>query len=190
MTDPARMNENDEYWVARAQAGDSEAFEHLVRRHQRGVYAFCRRLTGSHDEADDIAQEAFVRAYRSMDRFRGESRFGTWLRQIALNLVRSRARRKRRFPLVSLDPDTLPSDAATGTAPGQPGGDLDPLRSRLLRATVCELPEKQRRTLVLKIYEEMTHAEVARLMGCTIGTVKANLFHALRRLRRQLGDRR
>ncbi len=112
------------------------------------------------------------------------------LRQIALNLVRSRARRKRRFPLVSLDPDTLPSDAATGTAPGQPGGDLDPLRSRLLRATVCELPEKQRRTLVLKIYEEMTHAEVARLMGCTIGTVKANLFHALRRLRRQLGDRR
>ncbi len=182
MTDPTRVNENDEYWVARAQAGNSEAFEHLVRRHQRGVYAFCRRLTGNHDEADDIAQEAFVRAYRSMARFRGESRFGTWLRQIALNLVRSRARKQRRFPTSALDPDTLPSRMAPGSE--------DPLGSRRLQAAVRDLPEKQRHTLVLKIYEEMTHAEVACLMGCTIGTVKANLFHALRHLRRQLGGRR
>lgn len=187
MTDPKRVDDNEEQWVARSRAGDVEAFEQLVRLHQRGVYAFCRRLTGSHDEADDVAQEAFVRAYRSIDRFRGESRFGTWLRQIALNLVRSGARRRRLLRTTPLDPDTLPDDAAAGAGSERSLEAHDPFRSKRLRDAVRELPDKQRQTLVLKMYEEMTHSEVARLMGCTVGTVKANLFHALRRLRRTMG---
>jgi RNA polymerase sigma-70 factor (ECF subfamily) len=190
MTDPKMAEATDEHWVERARAGDVGAFEELVRRHQRGVYAFCRRLTGDHDQADEITQEAFVRAYSALDRFRGESLFGTWLRQIALNLVRSSVRRRRFEPLGGADLDRVPDPGPAGErGGGSPADGPDPIRRRHLEEAVRRLPERQRLTLMLKVYEEMTHAEVARALGCTVGTAKANLFHALRKLRRALGGR-
>jgi RNA polymerase sigma-70 factor (ECF subfamily) len=191
MTDPKMAEATDEHWVERARAGDVGAFEELVRRHQRGVYAFCRRLTGDHHQADDVAQEAFVRAYSALGRFRGESLFGTWLRQIALNLARSAMRRRRFEPLGGVDLETLAAPLPAGGQAGRsPADGPDPIRRRRLEEAVRCLPEKQRLTLMLKVYEEMTHAEVARSLGCTVGTVKANLFHALRKLRQALGGHR
>ncbi len=188
MTDPTMVEGSHVLWVSLARDGNVDAFEHLVREHQRSLYAFCRRLTGNHDEADEIAQETFVRAFPSIGQFRGDSRFGTWLHQIALNLVRSRARRRLRP--VDIDPDSLPSGSAGGAGQGTTDcHGSDPFRRRRLEAAVRNLPERQRLTLMLKVCEERTHAEVAHLLGCTVGTTKANLFHALRRLRRALGGR-
>lgn len=190
MTDPRMAEVDDEPWVERARAGDGGAFEELVRRHQRGLYGFCLRLTADHDQADDIAQEAFVRAYGALARFRGECRFGTWLRQIALNLARSRGRSRRLEPLGGADLDAFPAPVgAASAACGTPEGAVDPLGRRRIEEAIARLPERQRLALILKIYEDMTHAEAARMLGCTAGTVKTNLFHALRRLRRALGGK-
>jgi RNA polymerase sigma-70 factor (ECF subfamily) len=152
----------------------------LVRRHQRGLYGFCRRLTGDHDRADEAAQEAFVRAYCALGSFRGEASFGTWLRQIALNAVRSTGRRRKREiePLVADSPDPAGAHAPA-----------DPILRKRLDLAIASLPERQRLALLLKVRDERTHAEVAELLRCTIGTVKANLFHALRRLRRLMEER-
>ena len=182
MSDPKTLEVSDAEWVELARRGDAQAFDALVRRHQRSLYAFCRRLTGDHHQADEIAQEAFVRAYFGLRHFRSESRFGTWLRQIALNLVRSSARHRRRTTEIE-DPDAL---AAPQPEAGQ--GVEDPMRRRRLEAAVRALPEKQRRALILKIFDDMTHAEAAQALGCTVGTVKANLFHALRKMRALLGE--
>lgn len=188
MTDPKIAEVSDERFVERARAGDAAAFEELVRRHQRGVYAFCRRLTGDHDRADDAAQEAFVRAYGALAQFRGECRFGTWLRQIALNLVRSQARARRPEDPAGSLLDALPAPGTVAPGAAAPAGAGDPILRRRLEAAVRALPERQRLAVILKVQEEMTHAEAARVLGCTAGTVKANLFHALRKLRRMLGE--
>jgi RNA polymerase sigma-70 factor (ECF subfamily) len=180
MADPTTKEVSDERWVALARQGDAEAFEELVRRHQRGLYGFCRRLTGDHERADEAAQEAFVRAYCALESFRGEASFGTWLRQIALNVVRTTGRRHKRET-------EAPAPEEAGPADARPAA--DPILRKRLDAAVARLPERQRLALLLKVCGERTHAEVAEILGCTIGTVKANLFHALRRMRRLMGEK-
>jgi RNA polymerase sigma-70 factor (ECF subfamily) len=157
--------------------GEREAFDRLVVRYQREVYRLCYRHVNNHEDANDLAQEVFLKAWRAIGRFRGESSFSTWLYRIAVNSCLS-FRAKRR-PTVQELPETL-ADPVPGACARVESDD----EARRVREAVRRLPDKQRATLILKVYHELTHEEVAAILGSTVGTVKANLFHALGNLRR------
>ncbi|HSD28415.1 MAG TPA: sigma-70 family RNA polymerase sigma factor [Vicinamibacteria bacterium] len=161
--------------------GEREAFDRLVLRYQRDVYRLCYRFANNHEDANDLAQEAFLRAWRAIPRFRGESSFSTWLYRIAVNACLN-FRALRRPPTQEL-PESL-ADPLPGAEARLASDD----EARRVRAAVARLPEKQRATLILKVYHERTHEEVAEILGSTVGTVKANLFHALGNLRRLVAE--
>ncbi len=161
--------------------GEREAFDRLVLRYQRDVYRLCYRYVNSHEDANDLAQEAFLKAWRAIGRFRGDSSFSTWLYRIAVNACLNFRARKR--PLTQELPETL-ADPVPGAAARVEKDD----EARRVRAAVSRLPERQRATLILKLYHELTHEEVAEILGSSVGTVKANLFHALGNLRRLMAE--
>ncbi len=168
--------EIDERLVARFRKGEAAAFDALVVRHRAGIYRLAYRLLGTHEDADDLAQEAFLRAYRSLARFRGESSFRTWMTRILINLAIN-ARRSRR-PTAPLD------EAVTATSSAAEGTEAT-LRSQV-RHAVGQLPRRQRQILMLKVYGEMKFSEVASAAGISIGTAKATFFQAVQALRGRL----
>jgi len=174
--------ETDGALVLACQRGEREAFDRLVERYQRGIYRLCYRYVNEHEDANDLAQEAFLKAWRAIGRFRGDSSFSTWLYRIAVNACLNH-RALRRPPTQEL-PESLPDPAR--------GAEARALRddeAERVRKAVSRLPDKQRATLILKIYHELTHEEVARVLGSTVGTAKSNLFQALVKLRRLLDER-
>jgi RNA polymerase sigma-70 factor (ECF subfamily) len=173
-------SETDEQLVARFQAGDEAAFDALVVRHRAAIYCLAHRLTGRHEDADDLAQEAFLRAYRGLHRFRGESRFRTWMTRILVNLaINSRRARRATVPLEEAAGQT----AVTGEGP-------ETTLRRQVRQAVRRLPRRQRQILMLKVYEEMKFIEIADVTGISVGTAKATFFQAVQGLRRRLLIRR
>jgi RNA polymerase sigma-70 factor (ECF subfamily) len=177
--DAAAGREAERALVSACQRGEREAFDRLVERYQREIYRLCYRYVNNHEDANDLAQEAFLRAWRAIGRFRGDSSFSTWLYRIAVNACLNH-RALRRLPLQEL-PEALPDPALRADA-----GVVSADESRRVRQAVGQLPERQRATLILKVYHELTHEEVAQILGSTVGTVKSNLFHALGNLRRLL----
>ena len=179
-----RAGMDDRALVAAAAAGDRAAFDVLVRRHQRTVYGVCYRFTGEHADASDLTQDAFVRAYRGLARFKGDAAFGTWLYRIAVNvcLTRAAARTPATDPIAPLD---LADDR--GERPDAPlHRAQDAAR---VKAAIARLPKKQRLTVILRVYHDLPHEVIARTLGSSVGTVKANFFHALQNLRKLLGER-
>ncbi len=163
--------------IAASKRGEREAFDLLVARYQRPIYRLCYRYVNNHEDANDLAQESFLKAWRGISRFRGDSAFSTWLYRIAVNTCLNFRAARRPEPreldegLVDPRPIAL-SQVEREDAAGR------------VRAAVSRLPEKQRATLILKLFHELTHEEVAAILGSSVGTVKANLFHALANLRR------
>ncbi len=171
--------EDDRAAVEAARKGDRAAFDSLVEKYQRDIYRLCFRYVNDHQDANDLAQEAFLRAYRAIGRFRGDSAFSTWLYRIAVNgCINFRSARR---PPASELPEALPDPRR---------GAFDTLvedeRSRAVRDAVSRLPAKQRATVILKVFHELSHEEVAKALGSSVGTAKANLFHALQNLRKLL----
>jgi RNA polymerase sigma-70 factor (ECF subfamily) len=162
-------------------AGRRDAFDVIVVRHRRAIYQLCYRFLGNHEDASDATQDAFVRAFKGLARFKNESALGTWLYRVGVNTCLNRVATRR--------PDTEPVDAverADQTA-------IDPLNeivrgevSRRVRRAIRKLPPKQRATLVLRVYQDLTHEQIARVLGSSVGAVKANFFHALGNLKRIL----
>jgi RNA polymerase sigma-70 factor (ECF subfamily) len=175
--------EDERAAIAASQSGEREAFDVLVERYQRDVYRLCYRYLGNHEDASDAAQEAFLRAYRAIGRFRGDSAFSTWLYRIAVNACLN-FRSARRPPGDELESDALP-DLRPTAAERLAGAD----EARRVREAVARLPEKQRATVVLKVFQELSHEEVAKILGSTVGTVKANLFHAMGNLRKLMAEK-
>lgn len=167
--------DGDGAFVARFLGGDESAFDELVRRHRRAVYRLAYRLLGNHEEADDVSQEAFLRAYRALRGFRGDSSFRTWISRIAINL--SLSARQVRAPVVPIQEMPAPGSEAAGPEAA--------LRKEVRRA-VDGLPPRQRQVLVLKVYEGMKFSEIALAAGMSIGTAKATFFQAVRGLRARL----
>jgi RNA polymerase sigma-70 factor (ECF subfamily) len=167
--------------IAACRRGEREAFDQLVVRYQRDIYRLCYRYVNNHEDANDLTQEVFLRAWRAIGRFRRQSSFSTWLYRIGVNACLN-FRAARRPPAQEL-PDTI---AAPGVGVTERLERDD--QARRVREAVSRLPEKQRATLILKIYHELTHKEVARVLGSTVGTVKANLFHALGNLRKLMEE--
>ena len=165
--------------ITRAQSGDERAFERLYRENLSRVYALCLRMTGDRIDAEELTQEAFVRAWQKIGSFRGESAFSTWLHRLTVNLVltefRSRARRRER---VALSDDLTALDApARNEAP----------RERVdLESAIAALPEGARHVFVLYEIEGYKHEEIASMMGIASGTTKAQLHRARKLLRESL----
>jgi RNA polymerase sigma-70 factor (ECF subfamily) len=167
--------------VLAAQAGESEAFAGLVRRHQRRAYAVARAIVLSHDDAEDAVQEGFLHAFRALDRFRPEQAFGAWLHRIVANAALDIARRRK-----VRDADELPE---TLSSPHRDPAESDELRARLARA-LDTLGERQRAVIVLHDVEGYKHAEIGQLLGIPEGTARSDLHHARAHLRRQLSNLR
>lgn len=171
----------------KAQGGDRSAFEELVRRHHPQVLALCRSMLGDETEADDAAQEAFLKAWRGLGGFEGGSRFGTWLYRVASNHCLDLLRRRSRTRALSLDElverEGPAFERLLGSSPG-PASALEAadLGARLL----ATLPEEQRLALVLRETQGLRYDEIARVMGCTVDSVKARLKRARENLQAAL----
>lgn len=163
--------------------GDAKAFERIVREHRAAVYRMARRILGDHDSADEAAQIAFVRAWRSRDKFRGASSIRTWLIRIVLNVAKS-MRSSRKAGVSTRELETIPD---SGPASDERVG-RNQLRERVRRA-VTALPRRQREAVLLKVFSELSYRETAHVMGLTEGAVKAHLHQAVRNLRRGMGPR-
>jgi len=178
------MGVRDEDLVAAFQGGDAAAFDVLVRRWERKIQGAIYRMMRSEEEARDLCQETFLKAFRGLGNFRGQAKFSSWLYQIALNLCRDRIRRKKGKTWVSLD--EIGEAEATPRAPSVLDlvevGDL----SRRVAAAMGHLPEEQREAVILKEYEGMTFPEIATVLGVPVSTVKTRLYRGLSQLRRQL----
>ena len=168
--------------VDACRTGRRDAFDVIVRRHQRTVYQVCYRFVGNHADASDLAQDAFLRAWRGLAGFKRESSVGTWLYRIAVNTCLNRLAVKVP-PTRDVDGLAL-VDRTTESASERV---LRSERAARVRRAVLGLPDKQRATVILRMYHDLPHQQIAELLGNSVGSVKANLFHALRNLRRALG---
>ncbi|MEP6915766.1 MAG: sigma-70 family RNA polymerase sigma factor [Acidobacteriota bacterium] len=169
--------------VSACLAGRREAFDVIVERHQRQVYHLCYRFVGNHEEASDLAQDVFLRSYRALGGFKGTSAFATWLYRIGVNVCLNRMSAKGKTPrlgtLETVDPvDTRAERADARLLRGE--------RAAEVRAAIAQLPNKQRATLILRVYHELPHEQIAGILGSSVGAVKANFFHALANLRKRL----
>lgn len=164
----------EERWIDGSRRGDPGAFESLYRTYVRQVYGICRRLLDDNEDAEDMTQRAFLRAWERIDTFRGESRFGTWLRRIAVHLILDERRSMWRRTFDAEVGDTAEEMPAPAEAPGAA---LD------LERAVGTLPPGPRRVLVLHDIEGYTHVEIAEMLGVTAGTTKTQLFRARRALK-------
>jgi RNA polymerase sigma-70 factor (ECF subfamily) len=182
------MSRTDEELVASSLAGDRSAFDQLVLRWDRQLQGAIYRLIGSEEEARDLCQEAFLKAYRGLGAFKGEARFSSWLYQIALNLCRDRMRRRRGRTLLSLD--ALEADGQAPVLREEGANALDLVEARDLqqrvKAAVLALADEQREVIVLKEYEGLTFQEIAEVLDLPVSTVKTRLYRGLDRLRERL----
>jgi RNA polymerase sigma-70 factor (ECF subfamily) len=169
---------DDEFaWVQRAQNEDTSAFESLYRMHVDKVYGLCLRMTGNVSEAEDCAQETFIQAWSKLDRFRGESSFGTWLHRVAVNTVLGRMRKSNR------ERDRIRA-VTEASALHESIGDSGGLRD--LEQAMNELPSGARHVFVLHAVYGYSHEETSDMLGIASGTSKAQLHRARRLLAQQL----
>jgi RNA polymerase sigma-70 factor (ECF subfamily) len=183
------MIRTDEELVARATAGDLDSFNQLVTRWERPIYALAYRTLGREEDARDVVQEAFLRAYRGLRGFKGQAKFSSWLYRITLNLCRDWIRRERRAPVVQVPEGTDPIDLADQRAsPTESVEDLVARRemSRAVARAMTDLPEEQRMAILLKEYHGLTFQEIADMLECPLSTVKTRLYQGLSMLRRRL----
>jgi RNA polymerase sigma-70 factor, ECF subfamily len=180
------MTPTDEELVVAFQSGDIPAFDQLVRRWDRKIQGVIYRIVGNHDEARDVSQEAFLKAYRALGTFKQEARFSSWLYQIAINATRDRLRRRRRRTDLSLD-DVEEREASLRDA-GPSALDLIESSdlSRVVAAAMAALPEEQREVVILKEYEGLTFPEIAETLDVPLSTVKTRLYRGLGQLRVRL----
>ncbi len=182
------MTRTDEELVARAQGGDIESFNQLIVRWERPIYALAYRVIGKEEDARDVCQDAFLRAYRALPGFKGQAKFSSWLYRIALNLCRDWIRRQRRAPVSQLPEDMDAIELASETGPAESIEDLVARRelTAIVEEAMSELSEEQRTAIILKEYHGMTFQEIADMQGCPLSTVKTRLYQGLSLLRRRL----
>ena len=186
------MTRTDEELVTRATAGDLESFNQLVTRWERPIYALAYRTLGRPEEARDVVQEAFLRAFRGLRGFKGQAKFSSWLYRITLNLCHDWMRRERRTPIVQVPEGADPMDLADGlAAPVESVEDLVARRemSEAVAKAMAELPEDQRTAIMLKEYHGLTFQEIAEMLDCPLSTIKTRLYQGLSVLRRRLERR-
>jgi RNA polymerase sigma-70 factor (ECF subfamily) len=180
----SRMGDTDEekVLVLQSRKGDPATFESLVRTHQRMIHSLTFRMTGSLADAEDLAQEAFIRAYRQLDSYQGTAKFSSWLYRIAvnacLNWQQRENRRERMHANWAESNDALRPESEPLAGEDAPG--------RQVQAALMKLPAKQRAAIVLTVYDGHNHAAAAKILGCPETTVSWRVFAARRKLKRLL----
>jgi len=182
------MTSTDEELVARSMGGDLDSFNQLVLRWERPIYALAYRVIGREEDARDVAQETFLRAFRALGGFKGQAKFSSWLYRITLNLCRDWIRRERRAPVSQAPEGVDLIEMASAVEPTESVEDLVSRRelSRAVARAMATLPEEQRTAIVLKEYHGLTFQEIADLLDCPLSTVKTRLYQGLTVLRRHL----
>jgi RNA polymerase sigma-70 factor (ECF subfamily) len=174
----------DDELMVRGAAGNDDAFRILVRRWERPVFAFLDRMLGSREEAQDVAQETFLRVCRNAGRYEGNGRFKSWLFRIAGNLARTRLRRRKIVRWIPFDlarHDLAGEDAADrGLEAGESGA--------AVRRALSALPERQREAVLLRHFEEMSHRDIADALETTVSAVESLLHRAMATLRQELSE--
>lgn len=176
--------------IERVKKGKADLFEILVRRYEGKLFALAWRMLHNRADAEDAVQEAFVKAYRALKRFRGEAKFSTWLYRIAVNHILNRLRKASRLRRRDLDLERIPSILTPSDAARQ-----KELEVAVARAT-DQLPPRQRAIFHMRYEEERSHAEIAEILGISEGASKASYHHAVTKLRKSLkgfvpqGDRK
>ena len=184
------MATTDEELVARSRGGDLDSFNQLVLRWERPIYALAYRVIGREEDARDVAQEAFLRAFRALGGFKGQAKVSSWLYRITLNLCRDWMRRERRTPIVQA-PEGLDIIELAGEAePSEPIEDVLSRKDlgRAVEKAMALLPEEQRTAIIMKEYHGLTFQEIADLLDCPLSTVKTRLYQGLSVLRKQLRE--
>ena len=184
------MPSTDEELVALSMGGDLDSFNQLVLRWERPIYALAYRVLGREEDARDVAQETFLRAFRALKGFKGQSKFSSWLYRIALNLCRDWIRRERRAPVSQVPEGMDISELAGAAVPSELIEDRVSRQQlgRVVGRVMAGLPEEQRTAIILKEYHGLTFQEIAELLDCPLSTVKTRLYQGLTVLRRQLRE--
>jgi RNA polymerase sigma-70 factor (ECF subfamily) len=167
--------DDEKIWVAQSQKGDHTAFAALIRAHQQMIHSLTYRMTGSVADCQDLAQETFIRAYRQLDSYQGNSKFSSWLYRIAVNACldwQKRERRREQLHVEWSEENFFPHD-------GGKSGWNDEL-GREVQSALMKLPDKQRAAIVLTVYGGHNHAEAAKMLGCSEATVSWRIFAARR----------
>lgn len=177
----------DEALVAEAAKGNRDAFDELVKRYQFRIYQLARILTGGDSEADDLVQETFVRTFRAIGRFRGDSTFKTWLHRIAVNVIKSHiARRGRRMETGLFRDDGEGGESLVDHVSSHEDLEATIVRRQLIDRALASLPDEIRLLITLRDVQGLEYHEIATITGLPMGTVESRIFRARRRLRPML----
>ena len=184
------MMRTDEELVARSKTGDTESFNQLVKRWERPIFALAYRTLGREEDARDVTQETFLRAFRALGGFKGDAKFSSWLYRITLNLCRDWIRKDRRTPVVTVPEGVDIEQLMADRGPTETVEDLASRAelSRGVAKAMESLPPEQRESIILKEYHGLTFQEIADLMKCPLSTVKTRVYQGLSTLRKQLGE--
>ncbi|MCS6860496.1 MAG: sigma-70 family RNA polymerase sigma factor [Abditibacteriales bacterium] len=177
----ATMTNDDDALVARCRAGEQEAFRVLIDRHQRMVYSVALRMLGNAEEATDVAQETFVRAYMALDRYKPGGHFGAWLRRIAVNLCLNERRRPTAVSLDEVDPDGVTTDDPVHIV-------LAAAQAQAVRRAIHGLPPEYRAVVVLRYLDGLSYRDIAQSLGVSVPTVETRLHRAKKMLQERLQD--
>ncbi|MGB9618867.1 MAG: RNA polymerase sigma factor [Armatimonadota bacterium] len=180
--------EPDDTFVARIKDGDGSAFGELVQRHQRAVYGVVSRMISDRDDVDDIVQDVFVQAFKSLPGFKQEASFGTWIYRIAVNTTIKHIRKTRSRRGTSIDdPAARLADTLASNGPNGPDDAAEKAERReAVRRAVEALPEHHRAVVVLHYFQNLGYDEIAKITSCSVGTVWSRLHYACRKLKGQL----
>jgi RNA polymerase sigma-70 factor (ECF subfamily) len=184
------QDDSDQQLVERVQAGDKSAFDLLVRKYQHRVLKLVSRFVSDAAEAEDVAQEAFLKAYRALASFRGDSAFYTWLYRIAINTAKnalvSNRRRPVDFDLDLQDPEQYDRHARLKEGDTPEGVLLTEEIRSVVEKAMEQLPEDLRTAIVLRELEGLSYEEIAEAMDCPVGTVRSRIFRAREAIDRKL----
>jgi RNA polymerase sigma-70 factor, ECF subfamily len=179
------MEDSDSVAIARVKAGDGDAYRALVDRHSRSVFRLAFRMTGNEQDAEDVVQETFLRAYKQLHRYESRSSFGTWLYRIAANYSLDLVRSRKRHPETAMEESTAPFTAVSGEAGPDRllmGGEVQ----RTVSATLEQLSQQERTAFILRHFEGQSIDEIGSALGLSGNATKHSIFRAVQKLRRAL----
>ena len=185
------MQENDILLVKQCKAGDMSAFDKLVEMYRKQIYHLAYQMTGNHEDAEDISQEAFIRAYKSIGKFKEKSKFFTWLQRIAINLSINHLKKVSRYEHTHIDEERLDSEGC----PLISGWENNPQKvieakelAQRIKEAMDSLPIGERVVFILRVNQELSYKKIAKTLSCPVGTVMSRLNRARTKLRDKLKD--
>jgi len=176
------INSDDELLIAAFKAGNENAFNFIVRKYQKRIYMLIRKMVLDHDDADDITQDVFIKLYRSLNNFRGDSKFFTYLYKIAVNYSINHLNRKNKLNKRNSEFDETNEFHSYDSANDFSENTDEKDRSEILKEAIETLPEQQRAVFIMRYYENLSYEEISRILDKSVGGMKANYFHALKKI--------